>query len=108
VRHRSLGFQANAMVVWNVPDALAGAFGLRLAQSAGVTLAYRRARCGPQWAYNLYCMVHGRDRHKVANRIEALRTECGLSGFPSRTLFSRRCFKQRGARYVEAPEASNA
>jgi DNA-binding Lrp family transcriptional regulator len=108
VRHRELGFRSNAMVVWNVPDALTTAFGLRLAHSAGVTLAYRRARCEPQWAYNLYCMVHGRDRGTVAGRIDALRGECGLLGFPSRTLFSRRCYKQRGARYVEPLEAYDA
>ena len=107
VRHRELGFRANAMVVWDVPDALTTALGLRLAHRPGVTLAYRRRRALPEWPYNLYCMVHGRDRGAVVKRIEELRAECGLIGFASHTLFSRRCFKQRGARYIEATEAAD-
>ena len=106
VRHRELGFRANAMVVWDVPDALVTTFGLRVASQPDVTLAYRRRRCLPQWPYNLYCMVHGRDRAAVEARIERLRGECGLSHLPSHMLFSRRCFKQRGAHYLTAELAS--
>lgn len=107
VRHRELGFRANAMVVWDVPDALTTALGLRLAHRPGVTLAYRRSRALPDWPYNLFCMVHGRDRGAVLKRIEQLRGECGLVNFASHTLFSRRCFKQRGARYVDPAEAAD-
>lgn len=106
VRHRELGFRANAMVVWDVPDALTTALGMRLAHRPGVTLAYRRSRALPDWPYNLYCMVHGRDRGAVLKRIEELRAECGLVNFASHTLFSRRCFKQRGARYIDPTEAA--
>ncbi len=105
VRHRKLGFRANAMVVWDIPDALTTAYGLRLSHQPGVTLAYRRGRALPDWRYNLFCMVHGRDRAAVEEHIEKLRVECGLVGFPSQTLFSRRCFKQRGARYFETMES---
>jgi DNA-binding Lrp family transcriptional regulator len=104
VRHRELGFRANAMVVWDVPDALASTFGTRLAQCRGVTLAYRRSRCLPDWPYNLFCMVHGRDRAAVLERIEQLRIESGLMHFPGQTLFSRRCYKQRGAHYLKTVE----
>jgi hypothetical protein len=107
VRHRELGFRANAMVVWDVPDALTTALGMRLAHRAGVTLAYRRGRALPDWPYNLYCMVHGRDRGAVLKRIEELRAECDLVNFASHTLFSRRCFKQRGARYIDATESAD-
>jgi siroheme decarboxylase len=107
VRHRELGFRANAMVVWDVPDALTTALGMRLAHRAGVTLAYRRSRALPDWPYNLYCMVHGRDRGAVLKRIEELRAECDLVNFASHTLFSRRCFKQRGARYIDVTETAD-
>ena len=99
VRHRALGYRANAMAVWDVPDAQAPAFGARLAAQPGVTLCYRRARSLPAWRYNLYCMIHGRDRTAVAARIAGLIRTCGLAGFPHAVLFSRRCFKQSGARY---------
>jgi DNA-binding Lrp family transcriptional regulator len=106
VRHRELGYHANAMVVWDVPDAVVSAVGLRLAQQAGVNLCYRRARALPAWPFNLYAMLHGRSRDAVLARIDALRRDCGLGAFPSRVLFSRRRFKQQGARYV-LPEAAH-
>lgn len=105
VRHRELGYDANAMAVWDVPDAQVSALGLRLAQQAGVNLCYRRERALPAWPFNLYCMLHGRSRDTVLARIEALLQDCGLAAFPSRVLFSRTRFKQQGARYVQAEAA---
>lgn len=99
VRHHELGFRANAMVVWDVPEAEVDAAGERLAAEPAVHLCYRRRR-HPRWPYNLYCMVHGRDRAAVCATIEAITERAGLAGRPRQVLFSRRRFKQRGARYV--------
>lgn len=102
LRHRELGYAANAMALWNVPDAQVAAAGHRLAQQAGVTLCYRRQRALPRWPFNLYCMIHGRSREAVQARLRALGADCGLHGFDARVLFGRRRFKQRGAYYVTA------
>ena len=64
VRHRRLGYEANAMAVWDVPEERVSALGRRLASDPAVTLCYRRARALPEWPYNLYCMVHGRLRSR--------------------------------------------
>jgi DNA-binding Lrp family transcriptional regulator len=101
VRHHELGWRANAMAVWDVPDEEAPEFGRALAAAAGVTLAYRRVRRSPEWPYNLYCMVHGTDRARVTARIEALDSQLGLRHFPRAVLFSRTRFKQTGARYAK-------
>lgn len=99
VRHHELGYRANAMVVWNVSDDQVTELGARIARLDYVTLCYRRARSLPQWPYNLYCMIHGRDRMRVRERISELIDTCGLRGAPYEVLFSCRRFKQRGARY---------
>jgi DNA-binding Lrp family transcriptional regulator len=99
VRHRRLGYEANAMVVWDVPEAQASDAGRGLAADASVTLCYRRARALPEWPYNLYCMVHGRERADVAQAIERLSARHGLARYPRAVLFSKRCFSQRAARY---------
>ena len=104
VRHRELGYRANAMVVWDVPDTLVRPLGINLAQQAGVTLCYRRTRARPRWDYNLYCMIHGKSREVVRTRLDAIGATTGLQVFPSRILFSRTRFKQTGARYVLARE----
>lgn len=98
VRHHELGFAANAMTVFDVPDAGADALGDALARQPGVTLAYRRSRA-PGWPYNLYCMVHGRDRAAVHAVLERAIANSGLSAHAHEVLFSRRRFKQSGARY---------
>jgi DNA-binding Lrp family transcriptional regulator len=99
LRHRPLGFDANAMVVWDVPDAEAEAAGAALACAPAVTLCYTRARALPDWPYNLYCMIHGRDRARVRDEVQALARRHGLDGRAQQILFSRTAFKQRGARY---------
>ena len=105
IRHRPLGFRANAMVVWDVPDAEARAVGERMARWPDVSLCYRRKRLLPAWRYNLYCMMHGRDRVHVLARIAAMDTRLELVKYPYEVLFSKRCFKQRGARYVTGGES---
>ncbi len=105
VRHHELGWRANAMAVWDVPDDAVTAHGRRLAGATGVTLAYRRARALPHWPYNLFCMVHGTERREVQARVEALGRECGLEAFPHAVLFSRTRFKQTGPRFSAASEA---
>jgi DNA-binding Lrp family transcriptional regulator len=99
VRHRPLGYRANAMAVWDVPDEHAGEVGRRLAAEPSVTLCYRRARALPDWPYNLYCMVHGRERGRVAAEVARLAARCGADRYPGAVLFSQRCFAQRAANY---------
>jgi len=99
IRHRSLGYQANAMAVWDVPDAIASEVGHALAADPAVTLCYRRARALPDWPYNLYCMIHGRERRRVLDELRRLVRAHGLEAFPHAVLFSTRCFSQRAARY---------
>lgn len=96
VRHRELGFRANAMVVWNVPDEVVSEIGRQMAEADCVTLCYRRPRRPGRWDYSLFCMVHGRDRAQV----EAQVAELALR-FPyeHKLLFSTRRFKQCGALY---------
>ena len=65
VRHRELGFNANAMVVWDVPDDRVAEAACRITEFPFVTLCYRRPRRRPHWPYNLFCMIHGRDRGTV-------------------------------------------
>ena len=103
VRHRALGYTANAMCVWNIPDDQVSALGRQLAVVPGVTLCYRRERSLPHWPYNLYCMIHGKDRDTVQALREQAARQLGLDQYPHQVLFSHRCFKQCGARYAATP-----
>lgn len=100
VKHRQLGYRANAMIVMNVPDERVARVGALVSQQACVNLCYQRPRQGEVWPYNLYCMIHGKSREVVLEQWAELRHACNLIDYPFEVLFSRRCFKQRGARYA--------
>ena len=102
VRHRELGYQANAMVVWDVPDTATDDMGQKLSKLECVTLCYRRPRRLPYWRYNLFCMIHGKDRETVRSQADEAAIACDLTEVPREILFSGRCFKQRGGRYVDS------
>ena len=100
VRHRKLGYRANGMVVWDVPDEDVKRLGHCIGQYSFVTLCYRRPRQLPEWGYNLFTMVHGRNKQEVEEKTQILVEQCGLDDIQHEILFSSRCFKQRGARYI--------
>jgi len=99
VRHHELGYNANAMVVWDVPDERVAEVGEALGRQRCVTLCYQRPRRLPHWPYNLFCMIHGKDRQRVLDYIDQVTEELGLQEIPKEVLFSGRRFKQRGAKY---------
>ena len=104
VRHHEAGFAANAMTVFDAPDDTVDALGRCLAAQPGVTLCYRRERAAG-WRYNLYCMVHGRDRAATLALLHAAIDGAALQALPREVLFSSRRFKQTGASYFRTPDA---
>ena len=99
VRHHELGYRANAMTVWNVPEEQVSELGMCIGQFDFVTLSYRRPRRLPDWPYNLFTMIHGQDRDHVLENIQFLIERCDLDKIEHQVLFSTRRFKQRGAIY---------
>ncbi len=99
VRHHELGFAANAMVVWDIEDGEIPSVGSAIAAEPCVTLCYERPRRLPDWPYNLFAMIHGRDRDQVLEKLAAINTAVGLTNCRQDVLFSLRRFKQQGARY---------
>jgi len=106
VRHDKLGFRANAMAVWDMPDEMIDDVAAIFARHPSVTLCYRRSRRLPVWPYNLFCMVHARlrgDAYAVLDELNLL-ADTGL--MRQAVLFSKRCFKQRGAVFSERKETN--
>jgi len=108
VRHHELGYCANGMVVWDVPDDRVTDIGSQLALRPEVRLCYRRPRCLPHWPYNLFCMIHGREREEVVSVLAQLVNDLGLEALPHEVLFSTHRFKQRGAHYQPTPASEIA
>ncbi len=107
VRHHELGFNANAMVVWDVPDEIVSEIGKTIALSGLVTLCYRRPRRLPDWPFNLFCMIHGKNKIDVETQIKYLSKKFGLLNFSREILFSKKRYKQCGAKYFSLNGAPN-
>jgi len=99
VNHHKVGYRANAMVVWNIPDEQVDTIGERLAREPKVTLCYQRPRRLPEWPYNLFTMIHGKHREQVLKSLQEIVNENELGLYPRDVLFSTRKFKQTGARF---------
>jgi len=102
VKHRALGFKANAMVVWNIPDDKVKPIAEKLAAFECITLCYQRPRRLPDWPYNLFTMIHGKDRDSVLKRLEDIVSLLELQEIQHQPLFSTKQFKQRGGRYLNS------
>ncbi|MGD0540093.1 MAG: Lrp/AsnC family transcriptional regulator [Tepidisphaeraceae bacterium] len=61
LRHRQLGFDANAMGVWIVPPPRQDELGAVAAGFSQVSHCYLRPSY-PEWPYNIYTMIHARRR----------------------------------------------
>jgi DNA-binding Lrp family transcriptional regulator len=101
VKHHNLGYKANAMVVWDVPQEQVDQIGEILSACDAVTLCYQRPRQLPHWNYNLFSMIHGQDRDTVLTQLAEIVDEHGLAHFDRDVLFSYKLFKQCGGQYAQ-------
>lgn len=105
--HYAVGYRANAMTVWDVPDDRIDEVGARVGALDFVSHCYRRPRHLPAWRYNLFAMVHGRDRAEAERRIAELRAVIGADAEAHDVLWSRRILKKTGLRLRENAAAGN-
>ena len=61
VNHGQVGFPANALCVWQVPDGRADEAGRAIASFTAVTHCYRRP-VSADWPYAIFSAIHGRKR----------------------------------------------
>jgi len=91
LNHRKAGFNANAMVVWDV-DAEAGEdIGKKAAEFSAVSHCYLRPKYA-NWPYNLFTMVHGKTTEETNGIIEDMAKE--IDSISHRPLYSSREFKK--------------
>ena len=105
VRHRALGWSANAMVVWDMPADQVSTAGPALAEHPGVTLCYERNPVEDVWPYRLYSMIHAKSRNEALDTLSAAAALPEMAGAHHKVLFSTRCFKQTGA-LIQPKEAA--
>lgn len=98
--HYALGYRANGMSVWDVPDEAVSAIGRRVGALDFVSHAYHRPRHLPMWPFNLFAMVHGRTRAEVEDKVAVIAELIGPADRGHSILYSTRILKKTGLRIV--------
>lgn len=96
--HYVLGYKANGMSVWNVPDERMRELGQKIGELDFVSHCYHRPRHLPDWPYNLFAMVHGRDRAEVEAKVNKITELLGNADRGHAVLYSTRILKKTGLR----------
>jgi len=96
--HYRLGYAANGMSVWRVPEPLIDEAGGLLAGFPCVTHCYRRPAHPPDWPYTLFAMVHAKDRAEVEANVGVMAERLGARSHGHAVLYSTRILKKTGLR----------
>ncbi|MDR1686118.1 MAG: Lrp/AsnC family transcriptional regulator [Desulfovibrio sp.] len=81
LRHRQAGYGVNAMVAWKAERAGIDAAGARMARHPLISHCYCRPSPVPDWPYELYTMVHGRDAGELERAIAEIARDAGLTDY---------------------------
>jgi DNA-binding Lrp family transcriptional regulator len=96
LHHRRAGFAANAMGVWNVPEARSEEVGNLMAQSRSVTHCYERPRF-PDWKYSHFTMLHATSQEGCEELAKEISDTTGITDY--QLLYSSREYKKTRVRY---------
>lgn len=96
VRHQRLGYKANAMSAWDVPEERVEEVGEALAEAGEVSHCYHRPRADG-WDYNVFAMIHAATESECEEIASALARRVGIDDYS--LLFSSREFKKVSMKY---------
>ncbi len=96
IYHHRSGFEANVMVAWKVPENKLDEIGGKMANFSEVTHCYARITY-PNWPYNLYTMIHGRNKEECLEVVRRISEATGIKIY--RLLFTENTFKRTSPEY---------
>jgi DNA-binding Lrp family transcriptional regulator len=99
LRHRRVGYAANGMACWVVPESRIEEAGQIAAAYRQVSHCYQRPAYPPRWPYTLFTMIHGQKRDNVETVVAQVAREIGIEQYE--VLYSTREFKKERIRYFE-------
>lgn len=101
LRHRDVGFTANGMIVWNVPEQRIEKVGEILGAFPQVSHCYQRPSY-QDWQYNVFSMVHCKSIPEAEDLAKEIQQQINVDDY--RILFSSREFKKTRVEYFTEHE----
>ena len=92
IKPNNVGFFANALVAWKVPENRVQETADYLSKYQEISHCYERKSIKGRWDYNIYTVIHGRERAVVKRRVKEISDELAINEY--RILFSTRDLKR--------------
>ena len=96
LRHRQVGFTANGMIVWKVPEARIKQVGETLGSFPQVSHCYERPTYA-DWPYNVFSMIHCKTQDEAYEVAKTIQDQINVDEY--NILFSSREFKKTRVEY---------
>ncbi len=96
LRHREVGFTANGMIVWQVPEERIEEVGSKLGSFPQISHCYQRP-VYQDWPYSVFSMVHCKSIEEAEDMVREIQKQVEVSDY--RILFSSREFKKTRVEY---------
>ncbi|NOQ44443.1 MAG: Lrp/AsnC family transcriptional regulator [Nitrosopumilus sp.] len=96
LRHRQIGFTANVMIVWKVPEDRISEVGAKLGAFPQVSHCYERPTYS-DWPYNVFSMIHCKTHDEANDMAKTIKNQIQVDDY--QILFSSREFKKTRVEY---------
>lgn len=96
LRHRDVGFLANGMIVWKVPEERIEEVGEKLGAFPQISHCYQRPTY-PDWQYNVFSMIHCKGAKEAEEMTKTIQKHINVPEY--QILFSTREFKKTRVEY---------
>jgi len=96
LRHRQVGFTANGMIVWKVPEGRISEVGAKLGAFPQVSHCYERPTYS-DWPYNVFSMIHCKTHDEAHEMAKTIQNQIQVDEY--QILFSSREFKKTRVEY---------
>lgn len=96
LRHRQVGFTANGMIVWKVPEDRIAKVGETLGSFPQVSHCYERPTYA-DWPYNVFSMIHCKTHDEANKMAKTIQDQINVDEY--KILFSSREFKKTRVEY---------
>ena len=92
IKPNNVGFFANALVAWKVPQSGVQEIADYLSKYQEISHCYERKPVEGRWDYNVYTVIHGRERAVVQRMVKEISDELAVNEY--KVLYSTRDLKR--------------
>ncbi len=92
IKPNIVGFSANALVAWKVPEKRIQEVGTHLSKLSDISHCYERKPVRGRWEFNLYTVMHARERIGIERIVNQISVEMELNEY--KILYSTRDLKR--------------